>query len=316
MIDSFASPTCDTPPQYQPVVRTVLETILWIAIIAAYIPQYLRIRRSGTTGISPYYVLNHSLFSTTTLALRCSHSIFYPAFNCLVSGELQGWKGYSAFLGFLAVIVQWLCAVMLVVVFICHRTTEPSSDLIEARWLPDRGLHPHKLTSRKMVIVLSSYVGATLPLSLALLCFSAHPYFQQEQPRRAFYVVFWSVWVALLCAADAFLVVFQFIKQMKTVGRLRTGGSLSIVSVGMQTVVLLLLSIAQFYRSRKSIILRKEPHMGFGRFVRVFVFVYGCFSVDIMYIVAGLGYLVLFQLCLLFGWNDMFGDRFGRIQLI
>jgi hypothetical protein len=89
--------------------------LLWLAIIGAYVPQYRRIRAQGTKGISPYYVLNHGLFSTTTLALRLSHSVFFTTFNCVATGELDGWKGYSATLDFLAVFVQWLCAVMLYV---------------------------------------------------------------------------------------------------------------------------------------------------------------------------------------------------------
>lgn len=74
----------------------------------------MRIRRQGTAGISPYYVLNHALFSTTTLALRLSHSVFFVAFNCVVAdGRLSGWKAYSASLDFLTVFVQWMCAVVL-----------------------------------------------------------------------------------------------------------------------------------------------------------------------------------------------------------
>lgn len=84
-----------------------------MAIIGAYVPQYQRIWRDGTKGISPYYVLNHALFSSTTLALRFSHSIFYVTFNCVTGGELGGWKGYSASLDFLAVFVQWACAMVL-----------------------------------------------------------------------------------------------------------------------------------------------------------------------------------------------------------
>jgi hypothetical protein len=94
--------------------RTLIaDRLLWIAIIGAYIPQYRRIRREGTKGISPYYILNHGLFSTTTLALRFSHSVFFATFNCVANGELAGWKGYSASLDFLAVFVQWACAMIL-----------------------------------------------------------------------------------------------------------------------------------------------------------------------------------------------------------
>ena len=71
--------------------------------------------------------------------------------------------------------------------------------------------------------------------------------------------------------------------------------------------------MAQFYRSRAQIHLGR----GHGRgFLWEVGYVYGCVSVDVMFLVAGLGYLVLFQLCLIVDWNDLFGSRFGRIQLL
>jgi predicted ABC-type exoprotein transport system permease subunit len=182
-------------------------------------------------------------------------------------------------------------------------------------WQPEE-IHEHKLTSHKMRSYLTSYASATLSISLLLLVFNGHPYFREDRPHTVIYGIFWSIWVALLCALDAFLVVFQFIKQMKTVGRLRTRGSLSIASLFMLSIVLVLLSLAQFFRSRKNIALPREHHVSFWRIMQLFGYVYGCVSVDVMYLVAGLGYLVLFQLCLVFDWNNMFGSRFGRIQLL
>jgi hypothetical protein len=182
-------------------------------------------------------------------------------------------------------------------------------------WQPEEA-HEHRLTSDKMQRMLGAHTVLTLPVSVLLLVLNGHPYFQQDRPRTALYVVFWSVWIALLCALDAFLVAFQFVKQMKTVGRLRTRGSLSIASVLSLSVVLILLALTQFFRSRGNISIPRERHISFGRFLQLFGYVYGCVSVDVMYLVAGLGYLVLFQLCLVFDWNDLFGTRFGRIHLV
>ncbi|KAK6081121.1 hypothetical protein SCUP234_04774 [Seiridium cupressi] len=313
------SSSCEDPPQYHTVPRTVIWSLLWIAIIGAYIPQYSRIRTDGTKGISPYYILNHGLFSTTTLALRFSHSVFYVTFNCVVSGELEGWKGYSASLDFIAVFVQWACAMVLFAVYVRHRTPAVLPDQAPVRrlsdWAPEE-MHEHKLTSDKMRRILIAYSAVTLPISLVLLFFNGHPYFQQDRPRTVFYVVFWSIWIAFLCAMDAFLVAFQFIKQLKTFGRLRTRGALSIVSVFALSVVLILLALTQFFRSRGNISLPREHHVSFGRFLQLFGWVYGCVSVDVMYLVAGLGYLVLLQLCLVFDWNDLFGTRFAPHALL
>lgn len=88
-------------------------SLLCLAIIGAYVPQYLRMRRQGTKGISPYYILNHGLFSTATFALRLSHSVFFGAFNCVAGGDLRGWQAYSALLGLLEVAVQWICSLLL-----------------------------------------------------------------------------------------------------------------------------------------------------------------------------------------------------------
>ncbi|KAH8652313.1 hypothetical protein BX600DRAFT_90694 [Xylariales sp. PMI_506] len=323
-------PSCDNPPQYHGTARTVVESVLWVCIIVAYIPQYIRIQQNGTKGVSPYYVLNHCLFSTTTLALRLSHRIFFPAFNCVTSGALRGWKAYSALLPFLTVLVQWICAVVLLWVYVGYRT---SITLVPLRTLSDWQIEEtreHKLTSRKMTVIAGLYAAITLPPSLLLIALNANPYFDDDSDdnggdgggthhRHRWLVVYgvaWSIWVAALCALDAFLVVFQFVKQMKTVGRLRTRGALSLVSVALLSAVLVAVALTQFYASRRNITPLRERHGGLGGILLLFGFVYGCVSVDIMYLVAGLGYLVLFQLCLIFDWNDLFGSRFGRIQLL
>ncbi|KAK8066752.1 hypothetical protein PG997_013499 [Apiospora hydei] len=322
----MTSPACEDPSQYQNTTRTVLETLLCVSVIVAYVPQYIGIKRTGTKGISPYYVLNHGLFSTTTLALRLSHSVSFPAFTCVASHQLWGWESYSALLGFVEVIVQWLCSVRVpsLTVFIRYRTvplvTAPGPNEARARrmsdWLPEEA-HAHKLTSARMRLILGTYAAVILPISLGFLLVGALPSFSEHIRHSTSFTVVWSIWITILCVADAFLVVFQFIKQMKTVGRLGTRGSLSITSIAMQSVALIFLSVSQFYRTRGNIELHRErQHMTVGRFLALFFYVYGCVSVDVMYLVAGLGYLVLFQLCLLFDWNDLFSRRFGRIRLL
>ncbi|KAK8004150.1 hypothetical protein PG989_003869 [Apiospora arundinis] len=319
----MTSPRCEDPSQYQSTTRTVLETLLWVSVIAAYVPQYIGIKRAGTKGISPYYVLNHGLFSTTTLALRLSHSVSFPAFTCVASHQLWGWKGYSALLGFVEVIVQWLCSVILLVIYIRYRTvpevTVPGPSEARARrmsdWLPEEA-HAHKLTSTRMRFILGIYAAITLPISLGFLLVGALPSSPEQSHRSTAYTVSWTIWITILCALDAFLVVFQFIKQMKTVGRVGTRGSLSITSIALQSVALVLMSVSQFYRTQRNFVLRKERPLTLGKFLALFFYVYGCVSVDVMYLVAGLGYLVLFQLCLLFDWNDLFSSRFGRIRLL
>ncbi|KAH8199796.1 hypothetical protein TruAng_006019 [Truncatella angustata] len=265
--------SCEDPPQYYSLPRTVIGSLLWITIIGAYVPQIRRIRKEGTFGISPYYILNHGLFSTTTLGLRFSHSVFYVTYNCVASGELVGWKGYSASLDFLAVFVQWACAMVLFVTYVRHRTPAVSPDQAPARrlsdWQPDDP-HEHKLTSDSMRMLLLAYSVVILPISFLLLIFNGHPYFQQERAHTVLYVIFWSVWIAFLCAMDAFLVAFKFIKQLKTIGRLRTRGSLSVISVFLLSVVLILLALTQFFRSRANISLPRQRHVSFGRFLQVF----------------------------------------------
>lgn len=209
------------------------------------------------------------------------------------------------------------------VVYIRYRTvplvTVPGPDEARARrmsdWLPEEA-HAHKLTSTWMRLILGIYAAVTLPISLAFLFVGALPSSPEQIRHSAVYNLLWSIWITVLCAADAFLVVFQFIKQMKTVGRLGTRGSLSITSIAMQSVALVFLSISQFYRTRGNFTVHREHPLTFAKFLALFFYVYGCVSVDVMYLVAGLGYLVLFQLCLLFDWNDLFSRRFGRIRLL
>ena len=199
------------------------------------------------------------------------------------------------------------------------RIEEPQPDEARARrmsdWLPEE-MHAHKLTSPRMRLIFWSYTAATLPVSLAILLASTPAPSSEPGHLGVAYKVLWATWISLLCGADAFLVVFQFIKQMKTAGRLRARGSLSLASVAMQSIALILLSVAQFFRSRKNIVLERETRMTFRRFLGLLFYIVGSVSVDVMYLVAGLGYLALFLLCVLFDWNDMFERRFGRIQLL
>ena len=208
-------------------------------------------------------------------------------------------------------------------VYIRYRTmpevTVPGPNEARARrmsdWLPEEA-HAHKLTSTRMRLILGIYAAVTLPISLGFLVVGSPASSSQHTALSSTYTIPWTIWITLLCAVDAFLVVFQFIKQMKTVGRLGARGTLSITSIGMLSVALILMSVSQFYRTRGNFTLHRERPLTFGRFLALFFYVYGCVSVDVMYLVAGLGYLVLFQLCLLFNWNDLFSRRFGRIRLL
>ena len=76
-------------------------------------PQYIRITSHGTFGISSWWILATALFSTTQLATRFTNAEAKYAFDCVNKGETRGFKAYSALLGFIQSIVQWLCAMVL-----------------------------------------------------------------------------------------------------------------------------------------------------------------------------------------------------------
>jgi hypothetical protein len=90
--------------------------------VVAYFPQYLTIVFEGTHGVSSRFVLFHCLASTTTVALRLHQPIFFDPFACVEAGVYRTWKAYSALLGYIQSVVQWLCAVFLSVIPISLKT--------------------------------------------------------------------------------------------------------------------------------------------------------------------------------------------------
>ncbi len=87
--------------------------LLCVLVFASYVPQYLSILAHGTRAISSRFVLFHSLSSTMTLALRLCHPVFYSAFNCVDGGPYTRWKAYSALLGVVQAVVQFLASIIL-----------------------------------------------------------------------------------------------------------------------------------------------------------------------------------------------------------
>jgi hypothetical protein len=53
------------------------------------------------------------VWSTTQLATRFTNPQAKYAFNCVNNGEIRGFKAYSALLGFIQVLTQWICAMVL-----------------------------------------------------------------------------------------------------------------------------------------------------------------------------------------------------------
>lgn len=101
----------------RPPADIALNTILTLAIIFAYIPQYRRIiARNSSQGLSTYYVLLHGLVSTQQFS---SALLVYATpsnvFTCIKASGIRGFDIIGALLGLLQSFVQWSCALVLYV---------------------------------------------------------------------------------------------------------------------------------------------------------------------------------------------------------
>jgi hypothetical protein len=95
---------------------TMPNSLVCLAIVIAYLPQYIAIwRASSVIGISSHYSLHHALFSTTALCIRFANDLYYDTFNCVNNSTLRGRQATSALTGYLQVVVQWACAMVLCV---------------------------------------------------------------------------------------------------------------------------------------------------------------------------------------------------------
>lgn len=89
------------------------SSVLLIALITSYIPQFHRIiTRGSTLGISPSSVLFNVLFTTTQLTMVLLFS-FYRLEDLRKNRDPSTIGVFGGLLGIMQTLVQWLCSIIM-----------------------------------------------------------------------------------------------------------------------------------------------------------------------------------------------------------
>lgn len=232
------------------------------------------------------------MFSIFTLSLRVCHPIFYNAYNCVDGGPYKGWKALSALLGILQAIVQFLAAMILLGLYIYHRGDD-STGLSE-----DHTAMPPETSSPAIQIAVGMAGFVVLAVSFTFLIINQNEMFDPDQLTTAWFIVYFyglGIWLPLLLLANMCFLVLPFYYQIKIVLALHSHGSLSLVSLAMQTVAFIVLAVLQAAREWRSILWPQGPgdFSSPARFAEWFYAFYCTTNTHLAYLLTGVETLIL-----------------------
>ncbi|OIW32921.1 hypothetical protein CONLIGDRAFT_627854 [Coniochaeta ligniaria NRRL 30616] len=99
--------------------RTLLEPLILVALIVAYLPRYMQTARHGTSGISSRWILWLCLASNMQLASRLAAMRGWYGVQCILwppgppIREPFWFHVFGILLPYIEVAVQWVCAMIL-----------------------------------------------------------------------------------------------------------------------------------------------------------------------------------------------------------
>ena len=180
-------------------------------------------------------------------------------------------------------------------------------------WDSHKESEPDALPPSRIKIIVASYAAILLPLSLLFLWHNDDAW---TKPAMSWGLLVYDgilgcaaiLWIALQIWAD----IAQFRHQVRLLRSLKSRRSLSTSSVALLSLTLCALAVLQIFRSRPNFDLRLQPNIVF---VSLVLNIYRQLSLHIGYVVAGIGYLILFIVCVYYDWHDALQRKFGRIRL-
>ncbi|KAL2817649.1 hypothetical protein BJX63DRAFT_429692 [Aspergillus granulosus] len=117
-----AALSCENQPIS--LLRTIIDLLICILVIGALAPQIVRfaiIDRSSGTGVSGWYMILLTPSANVHLAARTGGTFTKASYDCIRNGNLSGWKGLSALIMCLQVLVHWIAAITLLVIYVYSR---------------------------------------------------------------------------------------------------------------------------------------------------------------------------------------------------
>ncbi|KAL3480468.1 hypothetical protein BJX99DRAFT_254459 [Aspergillus californicus] len=119
---------CENQPL--PPLRVALDLAVCLVVAGSYIPQLVRIAISNqpSNGISGWYMILLMVSATAHLSARAAGIFTKATYDCIRNGNLSSWQGFSALLMLLQVLVQWICAIILLAVYLAFRHGSSASN--------------------------------------------------------------------------------------------------------------------------------------------------------------------------------------------
>ncbi|KAL9603821.1 MAG: hypothetical protein Q9219_000930 [cf. Caloplaca sp. 3 TL-2023] len=233
-------------------------SIITLAIILTYFPQFQRIiTRNSSHGISPYYILLSTVFTTSALANSLLLRSANGDYDCCKRGDIHGSACFTALAATVQAALHFLGSVILLVIYLIFYPRPPLTLSPSTR--PKR----HSLSKSDLALsperrrALSSQPYPRLPKLIALaatllIAFILIPAFSiafsddiaSHGPQSL--VQEWSFFTATLALLEA---TVQFLPQLYTTLRLKHHASLSLVMLAVQSPVSVALGVSKSLRN-------------------------------------------------------------------
>ncbi|KAL8865811.1 MAG: hypothetical protein Q9174_006679 [Haloplaca sp. 1 TL-2023] len=233
-----------------------ISSAFTLAILFSYLPQYHRIISRGSShGISPYFILLSTVFTTSALANTLLLQSADGGYDCCKSSNsIHGSECFTSLAATVQAALHWLASTILFIVYLIFypRPTPKATPSPKKR---------HSLSSSTLALsperrrALASQPYPLFPKLIALaaliigililtptLAIILSPSIASKAPQTL--KQDWSFFASTLSLAAA---TIQFLPQLYTTLRLKSHQSLSMVTLGLQSILLLLLGI---YRIR------------------------------------------------------------------
>jgi len=196
----------------RPLLETVFNTVLLMALILSYLPQYYRIiSKRSTAGISPNYVLFNVIVNTAQLSdLLYFYSWRHPVIECssCVNGNLSAGESYGALLGLIQTSLVSFCSLIFLVLLAIYPSTLASSPKDGLLTSPTR---PQQPTLNTYFTVLLGLVQAITIITFTLRLTVPYP----SPPNRWDIDTFFEFLKFLLIPISTILAAIHFVPQLR-----------------------------------------------------------------------------------------------------
>ncbi|KAL4883386.1 hypothetical protein BJY04DRAFT_216206 [Aspergillus karnatakaensis] len=233
--------------------RLVIDLAVCILVACSLIPQIICFATadSSDAGVSPWYIIFMALSVNGHLAARTGGTFTKASYDCIRNGHLPSWKGLSAVVMWIQILVHWAACIALVAVYVSfrHRHIKDKIPLGYAvAQSPAQLVHTTTTgpSNAAIVAIMATHALIVLPPAVYILLNKLPVYgsmtfglFQQF-----LYIVLAITGLATSVAAPIFQVQLMVARSHEGLGL----GSLSVLGTGLQAIAYLAVCLSQSVR--------------------------------------------------------------------